>query len=470
MSPEEFEKYLMAGENTCIEFKRCGGNPSADIFESYCAFLNRDGGDLFLGVADNGTILGVPEQAVDSVVRNLVKVMNDRNQLEPPFYVLPEVFEYHGKKLVHLRIPRSSAVHRFKGVCYDRVHESDIKVSTSEQIGLIYMRKQNIYTEQKVYPYITMAELKPELLNLARRLAASRVPDHPWLMLSDEELLKSAGLIRHDYANGTSGVCAAGILLLGRDDVIHDVFPAYKTDALLRRNNLERYDDRLTVRTNLIDAYSQLIQFGEKWLPDKFFLENGISISLRNKILREAVGNMLIHREFTNSYTARFIIGRDELLADNANRSYHYGAITPQNLIPQAKNPLIADFFKEIGRADELGSGVRNLFKYVMLYSGKLPVLLDEDIFTLTIPLDDDFSPEGSTPVTNIPTRKKTPADLSSTILGYLKDDCTLSRATLSERIPNASQAQIKTVLEKLQANGTICRIGPCHGGHWQVS
>ena len=63
MTSEEIIQFLIAGENTCIEFKRCGGNPEADIFESYCALLNRDGGDLFLGISDDGKVIGVPEKA-----------------------------------------------------------------------------------------------------------------------------------------------------------------------------------------------------------------------------------------------------------------------------------------------------------------------------------------------------------------------------------------------------------------------
>jgi len=52
------------------------------------------------------------------------------------------------------------------------------------------------------------------------------------------------------------------------------------------------------------------------------------------------------------------------------------------------KNPVIARFFKEIGRADELGSGVRNLFKYCQHYSGGgSPELIEEDIFKCVVPL-----------------------------------------------------------------------------------
>lgn len=51
-------------------------------------------------------------------------------------------------------------------------------------------------------------------------------------------------------------------------------------------------------------------------------------------------------------------------------------------------------FFHEIGRADELGSGVRNLYHYVKLYSGAEPVFDEEDIFRLTVPLNAEYSPE----------------------------------------------------------------------------
>ena len=41
----------------------------------------------------------------------------------------------------------------------------------------------------------------------------------------------------------------------------------------------------------------------------------------------------------------------------------------------------------EIGRADELGSGVRNLLKYSALYGGTKPELIEDDIFRVVVPL-----------------------------------------------------------------------------------
>ena len=54
---------IALGENLICEFKRCSGNIEHDVLETVCAFLNRWGGDFFLGVEDDGAILGVPEKA-----------------------------------------------------------------------------------------------------------------------------------------------------------------------------------------------------------------------------------------------------------------------------------------------------------------------------------------------------------------------------------------------------------------------
>lgn len=105
-----------------------------------------------------------------------------------------------------------------------------------------------------------------------------------------------------DRVTGEQGFNLAAVMLLGYDDVILDIVPTYMTDALLRRINVDRYDDREIVQTNLIESYERLMEFGHKHLPDKFFLEDDQRKSLRNIITREMIANTLIHREYTSSY------------------------------------------------------------------------------------------------------------------------------------------------------------------------
>ncbi len=61
-------------------------------------------------------------------------------------------------------------------------------------------------------------------------------------------------------------------MVFGTDEIIQRVATAYKFDALLRRENIDRYDDHLTVRTNLIEAHDLLMGFVEKHLNDPFYL------------------------------------------------------------------------------------------------------------------------------------------------------------------------------------------------------
>ena len=63
------------------------------------------------------------------------------------------------------------------------------------------------------------------------------------------------------------------------------------------------------------------------------------------------------------------------------------GRVTPENVRPRAKNPIIAGFFREIGRADRLGSGVRNLYKYSKDYSGADPVFTEGNNFVISVSL-----------------------------------------------------------------------------------
>lgn len=56
---------------------------------------------------------------------------------------------------------------------------------------------------------------------------------------------------------------------------------------------------------------------------------------------------------------------------------------------PFPKNPAISKVFREIGLADELGSGMRNTYKFTKLYSGGVPQFIEGDVFKTVIPLNE---------------------------------------------------------------------------------
>lgn len=384
----DLNDYLIQGEGVSIEFKRCGNAPEEDVFQTVCSFANRQGGSILLGVLDDGTPEGIEGARLKAIERNIVNVVNNPNLFNmPPAVEFERIPLAEDCSVLRVWVPMGPSVYRFKGMVYDRMADVDVKLQNDAQITALALRKQGYYTERQVFPWVAKADLRLDLLPRVRAMAAATHPGHSWLQLSDDELLRSARLYARDRATGESGFTLAAVMLLGCDDVILDVCPAYRTDALLRRADPYRYDDRVTVKTNLVEAYDELTAFCEKWLPDTFVLDGSQRVSARGIIVRELVANMLIHREFTSPYIARLEIDAEGIRTRNASRSLYSGPITPSNLDPTPKNPIIANFFTQIGRSEELGSGTRNLYRFSRLYTGEDPVLADGDFFEAFVPV-----------------------------------------------------------------------------------
>jgi len=393
MNANEAVEIISRGENLTVEFKQSSIGLNRDLFETVCAFLNHSGGHLFLGVKDNGEIVGINENYIAQIKKDFISAMNNPQKINPTFYLSIEEIKIDNHIILYVYIPESSQVHRCAGTIYDRNEDGDINVTENMSIvSSMYIRKQSSYTENIIYPYVKLEDLRLDVLAKVRKLALNQRVDHPWGQMNDLELLKSAGLYLKDYQSGKEGFTLAAILLIGKDNVILSALPHYKTDAILRRADVDRYDDRDDIRTNLIESYERLMGFISKHLNDKFYLEKDQRISLRDKIFREVISNLLIHREYSSAYPARLIIEKEKVYTENSNKPHGHGVIDPKNFLPYPKNPTIAKFFKEIGWVDELGSGVRNIYKYSKIYSGADPVFIEDSIFKTSVPLNMQIS------------------------------------------------------------------------------
>lgn len=259
--------------------------------------------------------------------------------------------------------------------------------------------RQNSYFVNKVYPAFSINDLRQDLINKARSMALNKNADHEWGRLDNAGLLRSCGLILQDELTGKEGITLAAILLFGTDNLIKSVCFQHKTDAIVRIIDTDRFDDRDVITTNLIDSYDRLMTFGKRHLNDRFVLnetrdskglESVQSVSARDKILREIIGNILMHRDFSSGHVARMVIERDQIEIVNANRPHGHGNLDIQRFSPFQKNPSISQAFREMGLADELGSGMRNSYKFTKLYSGGTPTFTEDgDLFRIIIPLSE---------------------------------------------------------------------------------
>lgn len=476
MTIDELKQLIYKGEKIDVEFKRSRNDITKDVYDSVCSFNNRNGGHIFLGVLDNKEILGVESNAIDKMLKDFTTAINNANKIYPPLYLTPEVYEIEsGIKIIYIRVPEGGQVRRHNGIIWDRTYEGDIDITKNEELVYkMYARKQGSYYVNKVYPGLGMEFLNADLIKRARKMATGRVDNHPWVTMNEEEILRSSGLILTDMETYKEGITLAAILLFGKDSSIMSVMPQFKTDAIYRVENVDRYDDRDVIITNLLDSYDRLMEFGKKHLNDVFVLEGIQSVSARDRILREVVSNILAHRDYSSGFPAKLIIEKDKIYTENSNLAHGIGELRLDRFEPFPKNPPISKVFREIGLADELGSGMRNTNKYTKLYSGGTPSFDEGDIFRITIPLK------------NIATSKVGPGKenvgqnvgqdvgqsvgqeeeaLQELIVKLIKENSKVTK----KQIAKEGSVSEKTIERQMKKMTNVKYIGRGHSGHWEI-
>ena len=388
--PNNLLKLINNGESINVEFKQAKKSLPSTLFETICAMLNRNGGHIFLGVKDNGEIIGVYKDYIKKIKKEFVDLCNNPEKIFPTIHLDIKEYIKNQKNILYIYVHESSDVHKNSNKIFDRNEDGDFEITNNTTlVSNLYIRKTSTYIENKIYPYAKLKDLRMDLIDESRQMAVNKTNNHPWEKMSNLEMLRSAGLYERNLETGEEGCNLACLLLFGKDDIIKNALSFYKTDAILKIKDLDRYDDRDDIRTNLLDAYKRLTDFIKKHLNDKFYIEDDRRINIRDVIARELCANLLIHREYSNPYPAKLIISKNKIITENANKPRTIGYINLNCYSPYPKNPKIASFFKEIGLADELGSGIKKIAKYTKIYSNSEPIFKDDEIFTAIIPLNE---------------------------------------------------------------------------------
>jgi ATP-dependent DNA helicase RecG len=123
-----------------------------------------------------------------------------------------------------------------------------------------------------------------------------------------------------------------------------------------------------------------------------------------------------------------------------------------------------------MGRSEELGTGIRNVFKYSKAYSGSDKVVFsEEDIFVTQVPLGDlddngglnrNVTDNVTDNVTNIVTDRK------DQIIILIKENNSISTSEIANKL-NVSKRTILREIDLLKIAGIIKREGKEKTGYW---
>lgn len=119
----------------------------------------------------------------------------------------------------------------------------------------------------------------------------------------------------------------------------------------------------------------------------------------------------------------------------------------------------------------QLGSGVRNLFKYSKYYSGKDPEFIEGDIFKIIVPLNDRNMEEDITQTTTQFTQITTQSsgkNVEQAIIRLIEQEPLLSQKQMAEKLC-LNQNTLKYYIKKMREKHIIERVGSSRKGKWIV-
>lgn len=135
-SAQRFEELVEMWESETVEFKSSLNPTNAiDFVQSAVAFANSKGGTIYLGVDDNGTVIGV--KGVDRLEQQIANAME--SYCEPPFVPHLEAFEVGVQTVVRVDVPvgeQRPYVHRPSGAIYVRRGSHDRPAHRDELLEL----------------------------------------------------------------------------------------------------------------------------------------------------------------------------------------------------------------------------------------------------------------------------------------------------------------------------------------------
>jgi ATP-dependent DNA helicase RecG len=228
-------------------------------------------------------------------------------------------------------------------------------------------------------------DLGPEAMNSLeverlRRILAAKEPASSLLALSNDDLLERLGVLvkAEGIGSGESGgrrLTVAGLLLVGKEDVLRQQLPGHEAIYLHMKSDTE-YDKRVDSNRPLLAILEQFTQALEPYnriRTLKLGLFHFEIPDFPEEVLREALLNAFVHRDYSVSGPVYLRHFPDRL--EVSNPGGFFGDVNPQNILghePVSRNRLLAESLQKTRMVERAGMGVKRMY-HILLSYGKEP-------------------------------------------------------------------------------------------------
>ena len=367
-------------ESARIEAKRAS-DMGKSVMETVIAFANEpglDGGYLLLGVDwainDKGDTVyrpvGLPDP--DKVQRDLAsQCASMLNVALRPEMQLEQV---GGKTLLVVYVPEADVTHKpvykkatgLPGGAYRRIGSSDQRC-VDEDLWVLRGESQPLHgPDSSILSDARADDFDPTAIAAYRRERARINPQAEELDYGDEDMLEALGALRR--VDGALQPTLAGIVLFGKPLALRRLLPMVRIDYIRVPGNewVEDPENRfqsIDIRKPLILALPLAEASIIDELPKGFRLPEGQLQSVQEpilprKVIREALANAAMHRNYTLHSPTQIIRYSNRIEIRNVG----YSLKEPAQLgMPgsRLRNPAIAAVLHDLHLAEAKGTGIR---------------------------------------------------------------------------------------------------------------
>ncbi|GHU81784.1 ATPase AAA [Clostridia bacterium] len=406
-------------ENKNTEFKR---EYVEDIKKTVIAFANTDGGELLIGVDDDGEIVGLTDTH-DTLLRATNAI---RDAIRPDVTLFTEcaVTELDGKQIVSVTVQRGTARPYYlsgKGVRPEGVfvRQSASTVPATETAILAMIK-----------------ETSGDRYELARSLTQQLTFEHATAYFKKKKLAFGDSQKRTLHLISEDGTYTNLAFLLS-EQCTHTI-----KLAVFEGSSKTVFKDRREFGGSLFEQLDEVYGFIDRYnsLRSEF---NGLDrIDKRDyptEAIREALLNALVHRDYGLSPATLVSIFDNRIEIVTIGGLMKGVSLNDIMLgVSALRNPYLADVFYRLNLIEAYGTGMPKITECYKEYSSQPSIELSDNAFKITLP-NTNFQTESSQ---NLDGREKQ-------VLSMLAISNQISRSEVQEKL-GISQATAITLLRDM--------------------
>ena len=351
MTKDDIHSILAAGESDSIEFKESWSNSAV---ESIAAFANANGGDLFIGIRDDGTVRGV------TLGKETLRDWSNRISQATGIHPHIESITYKGKYIVHISVLKTQGnLVSIRGRYWIRVG-SCTRQMTEDDITHAILGKIGITWDEVVEPRAKFDDFDLDQFHRFRVLCNQKgrriIPPEE----DDVTVLEKLGLMKDGH------LLRAAILLFGITP--QRFYPSSLVKVGRFRSDTHIVDDR-EMEGSIFDQVDQVMAYFRERLETRYeFLDQPVREVIWEyplEALREAITNAVCHRDYLIDAHTQVRWYDDRLIFLNP------GTLLPPLRIEELKrehlshlrNRKVAEMLFYAGWIERWGSGTLKIYR-----------------------------------------------------------------------------------------------------------